>query len=154
METRVPQSFCNLIYHIVFSTKDWRPWLDDAIRGRVHEYLGGAVRGEGGMALAINGTPDHVHILARLRQDKAVSDVVRDLKSNASGWIHKTFPNHADFAWQSGYGAFTVSQSQLEKARAYIANQEAHHKKLTFKEEYEALLKAHGIDFKEEFLWQ
>ena len=115
---------------------------------------GGAVRGEGGMAHAINGTADHVHILARLRQDKAVSDIVRNLKSNASGWIHKTFSNHADFAWQSGYGAFTVSPSQLEKAIAYIANQEPHHKKFTFKEELTALLKAHNIEFNEEFLWR
>ena len=112
------QSFCNLIYHIVFSTKARRPSLDDDIRSRVHEYMGGAIRNAGGTALIVNGTADHVHILAGLRQDKALSDVVRDLKANTSGWIHKTFPVRSEFAWQAGYGAFTVSASQVEKARS------------------------------------
>jgi len=106
------------------------------------------------MAHAINGAADHVHILARFRQDKAVSDAMRDLKSNASGWVHKTFSDHADFACQSGYGAFAVSPSQLGKAIAYIANQEARHKKFDFKEEMTALLKARNIEFNEEFLWR
>ena len=147
------QSFCNLIYHIVFSTKGRRDWLDDEIRHRVHEYLGGAVRNEGGVAFIVNGTSDHVHLLAKLRQDKALSEVVRGLKANTSGWIHKSIPGYSDFAWQSGYGAFTVSTSQLEKARGYISNQEEHHRNVTFQQEYVALLKAHGIQFNEAFIW-
>ena len=146
------QSYCNLIYHIVFSTKERRPLLDAAIRPRVHEYMGGAIRKAGGVGLIVNGTADHVHILAKLRQDIAVSDVARDLKSNTTGWIHRTFPEHDGFTWQTGYGAFTVSKNQLEKARAYIANQHEHHQTVTFKMEFVALLNAHGIEFEERFL--
>jgi len=81
------------------------------LRPRLYEYLAGAVRSEGGFAIRINGIADHIHLLTRLRQDRALSDVLRDLKANSSGWIHDNFPSHAAFAWQVGYGAFTVSQS-------------------------------------------
>src|SRR5205085_494493 len=116
-------SYTNLLYHIVFSTKDRRPLLDAAIRPRLYEYLAGGIRGEGGTALIINGTSDHVHILPRCRQDKALADVVRAVKANSSGWLHETFPSLRRFAWQQGYGAFTVSQSQVERVKKYIANQ-------------------------------
>ena len=149
----MPQSYCSLTYHLVYSTKDRKPWLRDEVRTRTHEYLGGTIRDEGGAALIVGGTSDHVHILARLRQDKAISDVLRDLKSNSSGWIHKTFPNLLQFRWQTGYGAFTVSTSQIEKTRQYILEQETHHKKRSFKEEFIALLKAHTIEYDERSLW-
>ena len=119
---------------------------------RMSISAGSFVKG-GGVALMVNGTSNHVHILAKFRPDKAVSDVVRDLKSNTSGWIHKTFSGYGEFAWQAGYGAFTVSASQAEKARSYISNQEKHHEKVEFKEEFMALLSAHGVEFKEHFLW-
>ena len=147
------QSYCNLLYHIVFSTKHRRTWLEAAVAPRIHEYLAGVIRGEGGVCLAVNTTEDHVHILARLRQDKAVSDAIRDLKANSSGWIHKTFDTLQVFAWQSGYGAFTVSESQVPKVRQYIRNQLEHHRTVSFKEEFVALLKAHGIEFEEAHLW-
>src|SRR5262249_38955879 len=86
------RSYTNLLYHLVFSTKERQPTLDAAVRPRLWEYLGGAIRGEGGIALLVNGMADHVHILAKLRQDKAVSDVLRAIKANSSGWIHDTFP--------------------------------------------------------------
>ena len=143
----------NLIYHIVFSTKDRQPLLGPHVRPRICRYLGGGIRGEGGIALIVNGTVDHVHILAKSHQDKAVADVVRAVKANSSGWIHRTFPKMRAFAWQVGYGAFTVSASQVEKARRYITNQEKHHRRRGFKEEYIALLKAHEIEFDEEELW-
>jgi REP element-mobilizing transposase RayT len=108
----VSHSYTNLLYHIVFSTKQREPWLDATIRPRVWEYLGGAIRGEGGVPLIVNGVADHVHILAKLRQDIAVSDVLRAIKANSSGWIHETFPHLAGFAWQVGYGAFSVSHSR------------------------------------------
>ncbi|MCK4342495.1 MAG: transposase [Phycisphaerae bacterium] len=98
------------MYHLVFSTKGRRQLLHNGVRARTHEYLGGAVRNENGIALVVNGTADRVHILARLRQDKAISDILRNIKSNSSGWIHKTFPGLPTFAWQAGYGAFTVSR--------------------------------------------
>jgi len=150
----MPQSYVNLIYHIVFSTKDREPMISDAYQTRLHEYLGGIIRGQGGIALIINGTADHVHLLAKLRQDKALSDMIRDFKANASGWMHKVFPEPQDFAWQNGYGAFTVSASQTERVRSYIANQQMHHQKRSFKDEFMALLQANEIEFDEKYLWQ
>ena len=147
------QSYCNLVYHLVFSTKNRQAWLNDEIGARVQAYLGGAIRDEGGTALIINGTPDHVHVLTRLRQDKAVSEVVRNIKAISSGWIHKTFPKAVQFGWQAGYGAFTVSPSQIEKARCYITEQEEHHKRRSFEDEFMALLQAHGIEYDERYLW-
>jgi REP element-mobilizing transposase RayT len=146
-------SYTNLLYHIVFTTKERHPWLDAAVGPRVFAYLGGLVRKEDGIALLVNGMPDHVHLLAKLRQDKAVSDVVRAIKANSSGWVHRTYPGCAGFAWQTGYGAFSVSQSQVGKVRTYIANQEEHHRQRTVQQEFRALLRAHGIPYKEEDLW-
>jgi len=146
-------SFTNLVYHIVFSTKNRYPWLDQAMRSRVHEYLGGAIRGERGIALIVNGTADHIHILTRLRQDRSLSDVVRAIKANSCGWIHKTYPQMSKVNWQAGYGAFTVSASQVETVREYIANQK-HHRKKTFQEEFIGFLKAHQIAFDERYLWK
>ena len=148
----MPQSYVNLIYHIVFSTKDRASFITDAHQARLHEYLGGIIRGRGEIALAINGTADHLHLLARLRQDAALSDMIRDFKSNASGWMHKIFPDVKDFAWQNGYGAFTVSASQIERVSDYIANQQTHHQKQSFREEFIALLRANEIEFDERYL--
>jgi putative transposase len=140
-------SYCNLLYHIVFSTKQREPWLSAAIRPRVHEYLGGAIRGEKGIAMIINGTADHIHILAKLRQDKAISKLIEELKANSSGWISDTLDGCGGFAWQKGYGAFTVSQSQVSKVHRYIETQQKHHRRISFLEELEILLKAHGLPF-------
>ena len=145
-------SHCNLLYHIVFSTKRREPWLTRGIRSRAHQYLGGAIRGEKGIAVSINGTADHVHILAKLRQDKAISKLVGELKANSSGWISRTFQEAAGFEWQEGYGAFTVSESQLSKVRRYIERQEEHHRSVSFLDEFKTLLKAHGLPFDERYL--
>jgi len=142
----VSKSYCNLLYHIVFSTKDREPWLEGELRSRCHEYLGGAIRDEGGVALAINGMADHVHILAKLRQDKAIAHVVRGIKANSSGWVHRTFRRSA-FAWQEGYGAFTVSFSQIDKVRTYVEGQAQRHRRSGFRKEYLTLLDKHGIEY-------
>jgi putative transposase len=145
-------SYCNLLYHIVFSTKGREPWLTAAIRPRVHQYLGGAIRDEKGIALIINGTADHVHIVAKLRQDKAISKLVGELKANSSGWISRTFKEAGGFAWQEGYGALTVSESQVPKVRRYIERQEEHHRTVSFLEEFKVMLHAHGLPFDERYL--
>src|SRR5262245_17399192 len=132
----MPQSFTNLIYHIVFSMKDRQPLIRDTHQSRFYEYIGGTIRGLGAIPLTINGTEDHVHLLAKLRPDKALSDVLRDLKANASGWMHDVFPDLKDFSWQRGYGAFTVSQSNVEKVHEYIARQKEHHQKKSFRDEF------------------
>ena len=100
------QSFTNLIYHIIFSTKDRRPLITLDYQPRLYQYIGGTIRGLNGIPLGINGMEDHVHVLARLRPDKALSDVLRDLKAGASGWMHDVFPCLSDFSWQRGYAAF------------------------------------------------
>jgi putative transposase len=97
---------------------------------------------------------DHVHILAKLKPDKALSEVLRDLKANSTGWMHDIFPEMKDFTWQRGYGAFTVSSSQVGKVKEYILNQEKHHQKVgTFREEFIKLLIANEIEFDEKYLW-
>lgn len=120
---------------------------------RLYEYIGGIIRGLGGIALAINGMSDHVHILVKLRPDKALSDVLRDLKANSSGWMHDVFPDAADFSWQNGYGAFTVSASQIDGVKRYIADQERHHAARTFEEEFVELLRKNDIEFDIKYLW-
>src|SRR4051794_31824669 len=103
----MPHSYTNLLHHIVFATKDRWPWLDAEFRGRVHEFLGAGIRKEGfGTSLIINGTADHVHILARVRPDRTVSEMMQKIKGNSSGWIGRTF-RIADFHWQPGYSAFS-----------------------------------------------
>jgi len=102
--------------------------------------------------MIINGTADHVHILAKLRQDKAISKAIGELKANSSGWISRMFKDAAGFAWQEGYGAFTVSESLLSKVHRYIERQEEHHRSVSFLEEFKVILKAHGLPFDERYL--
>jgi len=106
----MPRSYTNLIYHIVFSTKNRQPLITLEREERLYEYIGGIIRGLGGILLIINGVEDHVHILAKLRPDKALSDVLRELKAGSSGWMHEVFPDASEFSWQNGYGAFSVSE--------------------------------------------
>jgi putative transposase len=146
------ETFTNLIYHIVFSTKNRQPLITNAHQSRVYDYIGGTIRELGGISLAINGTEDHVHVLAKLRQDKSLSDVLRELKANASGWMRNVFPDLKDFSWQRGYGAFTVSQSNVEQVKDYIARQKEHHQKKSFREEFKDFLEVNGIEYNEECL--
>ena len=146
-------SFCNLLYHIVFSTKDRQPWLEADMPARLYSYLGGIVREHGGIPIVINGMPDHVHLLVKLGQDEALSYVVRALKSISSRWIREQLPSLASFEWQTGYGAFTVSESQAPRVEQYILNQEQHHRERPFQHEFMALLRANGIRVDESDFW-
>src|SRR5436190_432279 len=148
----MPDSYTNLLYHIIFSTKDRRPFLTDLYQIRLYDYIGGTIRGLGGISLELNGTEDHLHLLTRLRPDNALSNVLRDLKAGASGWMHDVFPEVKDFSWQRGYGAFTVSQSNVEEVRQYIAGQKEHHAKISFRDEFIRFLKVNEIEFDERFL--
>ena len=147
-------TFTNLLTHIVFSTKGREPWLSVTIKPRLLAYLGGIFREMDGKALLVNGPADHVHIVASLPATAALSDIMRTVKANSSGWVHETFPAAAGFAWQTGYGAFSVSQSQVEAVLAYVAKQEEHHRHMTFQEEYVSLLKKHNIPYDERYLWE
>lgn len=144
-------SYTNLLYHTVYATKERAPLITKTLRPRLHEYLGGTVRGLGGIALEINGTNDHVHVLAKVRPTISVSDFLSKLKSGSSGWAKRQTAGR--FGWQARIGAFTVSESQVEPVRRYIRNQEEHHRKQSFEEEFKALLCARKIDFDAAHLW-
>ena len=146
------QSYTNLLYHIIFSTKDRQPLITSAHEGRLYDYIGGTLRRAGGISLELNGTEDHIHLLAKLRPDRSLSDVLRDLKANATGWMHDVFPSLKDFSWQRGYRAFTVSQSNIEEVRQYIGRQKEHHRKFSFRDEFIQFLQANGIEYDERFI--
>jgi REP element-mobilizing transposase RayT len=149
----MPETYTCLHYHLAFSTKHREPTITPEVRPRLWEYLGRIVRGESGVALLVGGTADHVHLLATLRQDHALSDFVRKLKAGSSGWIHETFPTAGAFWWQTGYGAFTVSHSGIDAVKSDTADQETHHRTRTFQDEFRDLLRRHGIEFDEKYLW-
>ena len=146
------QSFTNLLYHLIFSTKDRRPIITLDYQPRLYDYIGGIIREVGGVSLGINGIEEHVHVVTKLRPDKALSDVLRVLKCNASGWMHDVFPSLAEFSWQRGYAAFTVSQSNVEEVRRYVAGQKDHHKKISFRDEFIEFLKENYIEYDERFV--
>jgi REP element-mobilizing transposase RayT len=141
----------NLLLHLIFGTKDRRPLITPEIRNDLFAYLGGIIREMHGTALIINGTADHVHMLIRIRPAQAAAEIARVVKANSSRWVHEKWK--ARFAWQTGYGAFSVSESNVPGGSQYIATQEEHHKKLTFQEEYVAFLKKNKIDFDERYIW-
>jgi putative transposase len=141
----------SLHYHIVFGTKNQEPLIQRAWRGDLHAYLGGIIRMANGIAENIGGVSDHVHLLVGLRATHRLADVLRDLKSVSSGWVHDEIGLRS-FAWQEGYGAFTVSASQRAAVRRYIERQEEHHRTRTFREEYLELLRRSGVGFDERYI--
>jgi putative transposase len=146
-------TYTKLIYHIVFSTKNRQPFINEQIEDELHKYIGGIIRGIGGVCLEINGTADHVHILVMLPPKIAVSDALRDIKANSSKWVHETKHDSQQFGWQDGFSAFSVSRSQVEPVRQYIIDQKVHHKQRDFKTELLGLLDKHEIEFDERYIW-
>ena len=149
----MPNSYTCLYYHVIFSTKDRLPLIDPALRDRLHEYMGGIVRDEKGRLLAAGGTPDHVHLLLSLHPQKGLSDILRQIKASSSRWMHETAASLRDFAWQDGYGAFTASYSNLAQVKQYIADQEQHHRRVSFQEEFVEFLRRHEIPYDERYIW-
>lgn len=147
----MPSTWSQILLHIVFSTKERTPWIDAAGADDLYGFIGGIVRDERGTLLAIGGMPDHVHLLVRWGTDKAISDLMRDVKMRSSKWMHES-RGVKDFAWQVGYGVFSVSQSQADVVRAYIKSQPEHHAKRSFREELVALLEAHGVEYEDRFV--
>lgn len=146
-------SFTCLNYHLVFSTKNRQPLIDKSWQQRLYDYIGGILRQQDGVLLAAGGMPDHIHLLVGINKKIAITDALRDIKANSSGWIHQEIQNQRGFAWQTGYGAFTVSYSGRAAVRSYLATQEEHHRTRTFQEEFLELLRRHEIEFDERFLW-
>lgn len=148
----MPSTHLSLHYHIVFSTKDRRALIAPAWRERLHALVGGIVRDLGGIPEAVGGVADHVHLLSGLKATHCLADVVREIKAGSSRWVHEEIGERA-FAWQEGYGAFTVGSPQCADVRAYIARQEEHHRTRTFQEEYLEFLQRAGVEFDERYLW-
>jgi putative transposase len=145
----MPHTFTNLLAHLIFSTKNRMPHINQELKPQLFAYMGGILRELHGSALLINGTTDHVHLLVRLPPTIALADALRVLKTNSSRWVHERWPTHANFAWQTGYGVFSVSQSNAEAVRRYIANQEAHHRKVSFQQEMISYLRRNKIEYDE-----
>lgn len=146
----MPSTYLSLNVHIIFGTKNRHPFIADLVR--VHEYLGGTARGLGVVPLQIGGVADHVHLLLRLKATHCVADVVREIKKGSTKWFREEL-GVSDFAWQEGYGAFAVSPERMGGVTRYIENQEEHHRKKSFEEEYVELLRFAGIEFDERYLW-
>ncbi len=149
----MPSTYSNLNYHIIFGTKHREPLITPHLREDLYPYIAGIVRGQNGLPLEIGGMPDHVHLVIRIGPDVSVSEIVRLTKANSSKWVNERLAGMGRFAWQRGYGAFTVSFSQLDAARQYVRSQEEHHRLRTFQEEFVEFLKRHGIEFDERYLW-
>lgn len=147
------RTFCNLLTHIVFSTKDRVRLIGPDLKLELHAYLGGLARELKGKALAINGMEEHVHLLVSLPPTVAIADALHIIKTNSSKWVHEKWPQRSAFAWQLGYGAFSVSKSNMPEVVAYIRHQEEHHHKFSYQEEFLTLLRKHDIEYDERYIW-
>lgn len=147
----MPRTYTNLLFHIVFATKERYPFISKEHRGRLYEYIGGTIRALGGICIEIGGVADHVHLVVRLKPHYDVSKFLQDLKPSVTKWARANI--HPKFEWQNGYGAFTIGESQLPGVRNYIRNQEEHHAKTLFDDEFKEMLTQAKIEFDERFLW-
>lgn len=140
----------NILLHLIFSTRERRSLILPEFRNDLFAYLGGIIREMGGTALIVEGTFDHVHMLMRIRPSHSAAEIARVVKTNSSRWIRERCPN---FAWQTGYGVFSVSESNVPAVTKYIASQEEHHRKHSFQDEFRAFLKRNGIVVDEKYVW-
>ena len=146
-------SYVSNLMHCVFSTKQRVPLIDSELELRLWPYIGGIARENRMRALAVGGTADHLHTLLSLPSTMAIAKAVQLIKGGSSKWIHDTFPSLRKFGWQEGYGAFSVSSSQMDKTIAYIDNQKEHHRKKSFQEEFIQLLEKHGIEYDSRYVF-
>jgi len=150
----VPQSLSQIYVHVAFSTKDRRPFLRDKnYREQLHAYLAGGCKNQECPPLIVGGFEDHVHVLCRLSRNLSVADLVRELKRGSSKWAKDLSPQLGGFGWQRGYGAFSVSPSHVAALRKYIGNQEEHHRRESFQEEFRRICGKYGIEIDERYVW-
>jgi REP-associated tyrosine transposase len=150
----MPQSLAKILVHTVFSTKDRRPFLRDrALRDELHCYLGGILTNLDCQPIIVGGVEDHVHCLSALSRTCEAAAMVKEVKRGSSLWLKTKDPQLQDFAWQNGYGIFSVGFSQIESVRSYIAEQENHHRRISFQDEFRQLLKRYEIEFDERYVW-
>jgi putative transposase len=148
------QSLANVLVHLVFSTKNRRPLIRPEVEHELHPYLAAVCREMGCPALDVGGTEDHVHILFSLSRTVTLSKLDEEVKKRSSKWIKTKAEGYADFAWQAGYGAFSIGQSGVAGVKQYIAEQKEHHRKVSFQEELRALLRRYQVEFDERYLWE
>ncbi len=150
----MPQSLAQVYLHVVFSTKNRQPFLQDTdLRTELHHYLGGTCRDLGSPSLITGGVEDHVHILCRLARTQTIAQLVAELKRESSKWIKTKSPALSEFHWQDGYGAFSISHSNVEAVRTYIAEQESHHRQHSFQDEFRRLLQKYQVEYDERYVW-
>ena|ERR1700690_2374272 len=150
----MPQSLAKILVHTVFSTKERRPFLHDkSLREEMHHYIGGILNHLECQPIIVGGVEDHVHFLCALSRTCEAAKMVKEVKRGSSLWLKTKSPDLHDFAWQNGYGIFSIGFSQIETVRDYIAGQEEHHRKITFQDELRTLLKRYAIEFDERYVW-
>jgi putative transposase len=146
-------SYVSALFHCVFSTKERRKTITEDLHERLWPYIGGIARENKMTAMAIGGVEDHVHLLLSIPSTLSIAKAMQLIKGGSSTWVHETFPEHRQFAWQEGYGAFSVGISQVADTKTYIANQREHHRTTTFQEEFIAFLERHGIEYDPRYVW-
>jgi putative transposase len=149
----MPQSLAKVYLHVIFSTKNREPLLVDEWRDELFHVLGGSANNLGCQSLIVGGVADHVHLLFRLSRTITIADAVGKMKSTSSLWVNQTRGLPASFHWQGGYGAFSVSQSNVEAVREYIRRQPEHHKKQSFQDELREWLRRYEIEWDEQYVW-
>jgi len=146
-------TYINILIHTVFSTKNRESWLSSSLRERLYPYMCGIARENDLKVLCIGGTDNHIHILLSLDSTTSIAQAMQLIKGGSSKWIHETFPELRLFSWQEGYGAFSIGISNVDETKKYIENQEKHHSKESFCDEYLKFLRKNNIDFDEKYLW-
>ena len=150
----MPQSLAKILVHVVFSTKDRRPFLrDQPLREELHRYLGGILTQLDCQPIIVGGVADHVHLLASLSRTSAAAEMVKEVKRGSSLWLKERDAGMWEFGWQNGYGIFSIGASQIEEVRRYIAEHEQHHRRLSFQDEFRLLLKRYEIAHDERYVW-
>ncbi len=149
----MPQSFCQIYAHIIFSTKDHKRWLDEGIRNRVHAYLATLARDYGCPYVHVGGPDNHIHMLVDIGKKIDPISLIGKIKQDSSRFVKDLHSKYADFYWQGGYGAFSVGPTRVKDVEAYIDNQVEHHKSQTFKDEFRAFLDKYGIDYDDRYVW-
>jgi REP element-mobilizing transposase RayT len=150
----MPQSLAKVIVHVVYSTKHREPWLNNPkLRGELYAYNSSVLSNADCPVMLINGVEDHVHILCLLSRKLSIMDTIKKSKTETSKWLKKKEEDLQSFQWQAGYGIFSVSESKVSQVRRYIANQEEHHKRFSFQDEFRELCQRHGIDIDERYVW-
>jgi REP element-mobilizing transposase RayT len=151
--THLAQSLSNILLHVVFSTKHRRPWIDSDVEAQLYKYMATICKTLGCPSHGIGGTDDHVHIACSLARTTPVSKLLQEVKQDSSKWIKSKGAQYAEFAWQGGYGVFSVGQSQLDDLRRYIAKQREHHRSESFQDEYRRICEKYEVAIDERYIW-